>query len=252
MVDEAPAQETKLQQAARKYAEGQYLRLLKEVRDEIQKQSFDASSIAAIFDALEKETDRGLAVLAAAYLDEAVKEIYLKHLNPGVEQGLESLFSPNGPLGGAASRIHLAFALNWIRDKTYRNVRFIQKIRNRFAHSPSIDSFDRPAILSLLNNMDACELDFHNEVVKAGHPLSELTARQRFHIRAVHFTTSVVLEMSSAPRAIRRGLAPHAVLTLEYDDWAELHKNVLAQGYNACLRVITQASAAGRDNNSGP
>lgn len=82
---------------------------------------------------LEKESDRGCALIAAAYLDVVLSRLLRAALvdNKGVAA---DLFGHNGALGTFSSRIDLAYMMGYIGEKVRRDLNLIRKIRNNFAH----------------------------------------------------------------------------------------------------------------------
>jgi len=54
---------------------------------------------------------------------------------------VDELFNGHGPLSTFASRSDCAYALTIIDENLHRDLKFIRKIRNHFAHHPSDTSF---------------------------------------------------------------------------------------------------------------
>ena len=94
---------------------------------------------------LTKETDRGCALYAAAYLDRALSDLLFLSLveNKNVEK---DLFEGTAPLATFSSRIKLAYYLGKISPSMRRDLDLIRKIRNDFAHSAENLSFENEKI----------------------------------------------------------------------------------------------------------
>ena len=97
-------------------------------------------------DTLDAETDRGCALMAAAYLDDQVERL-LRHSLLSDGKSLDDLFGRSGPLSSFSSRIDLCFAMGLLPKLACRDLRLIRRIRNQFAHLATPLSFDDPAIL---------------------------------------------------------------------------------------------------------
>ena len=81
----------------------------------------------------ENESDRSIAMLAAAYLDTALRS--LLEANMRDERKLhDRLFSPTGALGTFSSRISIAYGLGLITKSYYLSLHAIRDVRNAFAH----------------------------------------------------------------------------------------------------------------------
>lgn len=96
---------------------------------------------------LSEETDRGCALMAAAYLDsELAKLIRARLVND--EKLAKDLLEFNGPLGSFSARIDFAYMLGLISSATRSNLHLLRKIRNEFAHVVSNISFKTSEISS--------------------------------------------------------------------------------------------------------
>jgi hypothetical protein len=84
---------------------------------------------------LTAETDRGVALICAAYLGEELRALLEKSLveAPSV---VGKLFEGTGPFATFSSRIDVAFANGLLSDDRRRALHLIRRIRNDFAHDP--------------------------------------------------------------------------------------------------------------------
>lgn len=93
----------------------------------------------------QEESDRACAVLAAAFLDEALKGI-LKAFFIDDSRVVDELLSERGALGNLFGRIEAAFALGLIADVERHDLHIVRKIRNEFAHQVVGLCFESPEI----------------------------------------------------------------------------------------------------------
>lgn len=102
---------------------------------------------------LSRETDRGCALFAAAYLDQALSDLLFLSL---VEhRNVESdLFEGTAPLATFSARIKMAFYLGKISASCRRDLDLIRKIRNDFAHHAKSLSFDSPAVADRCRSLE--------------------------------------------------------------------------------------------------
>ncbi len=96
--------------------------------------------VMAFRSSLDVETDRGVALVCAAYLEEELEKLLRKSF-VNVSKVVDTLFEPSGPLGTFSSKIDLAFAIGSIQAEPHRALRRIRKIRNEFAHQHKARSF---------------------------------------------------------------------------------------------------------------
>lgn len=163
---------------------------------------------------LSSETDRGCALMAAAYLDDQLQELLLQSF---VDDDATStrFFHPNGPLGSFSARIDLAFLLGLISKQALRDLHLIRKIRNEFGHNHRPMSFSAEAVTG------RCRELLHTPL------LSSEPARRRFEnavlgvLAVIHFSTGVAkenrpasppdLDLSEARKAAMRTESERAV-----------------------------------------
>jgi DNA-binding MltR family transcriptional regulator len=96
---------------------------------------------------LSPETDRGCALMAAAYLDAQLEKLLSLHFVDD-RVVVEELLGQSKPLGSFSSRIDMAYVLGFIGPKARRDLHLIRKIRNLFGHDHMPLSFNEPKIAS--------------------------------------------------------------------------------------------------------
>jgi DNA-binding MltR family transcriptional regulator len=119
--------------------------------------------------ALTKETDRGCALYAAAYLDRAISDLLFLSLvaNKNVEK---DLFEGTAPLASFSSRIKLAYYLGKLSPSMRRDLDLIRKIRNDFAHSAENLTFETEKVA---NRCKELQYTYHD---KKQRPRGHFTA----------------------------------------------------------------------------
>jgi DNA-binding MltR family transcriptional regulator len=81
----------------------------------------------------EKESDRGSALIAVAWVDDAL-EACLRSRFRDEKTIVDSLLRQDGPLGSFSSRIKTAYLLGLITASLYSDLERMRGIRNAFAH----------------------------------------------------------------------------------------------------------------------
>lgn len=99
-----------------------------------------------VIDELEHESDRGVAMIAAAYLDTALRTLLESSLAGGQTVADKLFNSPNAPLGTFSSRIAMAYGLGHIGPHYFAALESIREIRNAFAHFRRTLTFEDPEI----------------------------------------------------------------------------------------------------------
>lgn len=91
---------------------------------------------------LEKESDRGCALVAAAYLENQLTELLEGFFITQSKKASSALFGFNGPVGTFSSKIKICFSLGLIPKEIHNGLDVLRKIRNEFAHLHEPLSFD--------------------------------------------------------------------------------------------------------------
>jgi len=98
-----------------------------------------------------KETERGAALTAAAFLDDLLKEIIEAFLIKN-KSGKSLTDGFNAPLGTLSARIAACHAFGLISDEEFQECTLIRNIRNKFAHKMKV-SFDQDPIRGMCSSM---------------------------------------------------------------------------------------------------
>ena len=101
---------------------------------------------------LKAETDRGVVLVVAAFLDEQLEMLLTRHFIDDAKVARE-LLSNNGPLATFSSRIKLAYCLDLMHPEQYSDLQIIRKIRNEFAHSHTPADFSSDRVRDLCANL---------------------------------------------------------------------------------------------------
>ncbi len=103
-----------------------------------------------------RETDRGVALMAAAYLENSIEDLLNKYFIKDISSK-ENPFNKYGFLSSFSSKIDLAYMLGLISNKTKRELNWIRGIRNDFAHSADFKDFDEQTFIDRCNNLSSYE-----------------------------------------------------------------------------------------------
>jgi DNA-binding MltR family transcriptional regulator len=109
-------------------------------------------------ESLSAETDRGCALMAAAYLDHQLVRLFKAVLvqDAAVQQ---QLLQPLGPMGSFSSRIEMAYGIGLLSEVVRRNLRLVRKIRNEFGHVAKPLAFTDGPIADRCRRLDLTPLE---------------------------------------------------------------------------------------------
>ena len=109
--------------------------------------------------ALTSESDRGCALLAASFLDNALSD--LMYVSFVYDKKIEKeLLNGTAPLATFSSRIDMAYYLGKIPKSCRSDLHIIRRIRNQFGHNPEIISFETS---SISDSCKALKFSYHEK-----------------------------------------------------------------------------------------
>lgn len=103
---------------------------------------------------LQRETDRGLALVSASLIDEKLYRTLKAYFCEG-KASEQLLKHGTSPLGTFSARTDACFALGLIDDFEYREIVLVRKIRNEFAHSIHGITFKEEKIAGLCSSLES-------------------------------------------------------------------------------------------------
>jgi mannitol operon repressor len=122
------------------------------------KKDHTTDQVSAILLELNKQTDRGAAIIAAAVIEEILEIVILKRVRPLSNSRYESLFSgPNAVTGTLSAKIAMGFALSLYNEAGFKQLDMIREVRNKFAHRIEAITFEHPEILEIYKRYPATE-----------------------------------------------------------------------------------------------
>lgn len=106
---------------------------------------------------LQKETDRGAALVGAAFLDDTVRAL-IRAAFIAESETADRLFEYPRPLHSFAARMDLAYSMGLIGKAMYQDLGLVREIRNRFAHQHHPAAFDDPVIRDLCGRFQTARI----------------------------------------------------------------------------------------------
>lgn len=107
--------------------------------------------LAALNEQFHDAPDRTIAILGGAYLDGLLTKL-LTGIFKEKEKHAE-LLATGKPLSEYALKVKVAYAFSLITEDQFRDLHTIGRVRNRFAHEFTIESFDSDRVRDLCGNL---------------------------------------------------------------------------------------------------
>jgi hypothetical protein len=101
------------------------------------------SAEQAVIEEIERQTDRGSALVAAAFIENRLRTAIETRLDPKTnKKAITAIFQFSGPLGTFGAKIDLGHALHLYPSAVRDLLHEIRDIRNKFAHRQTPLEFD--------------------------------------------------------------------------------------------------------------
>ena len=139
---------------------------------------------------LETETDRGVALLAVAFLDD-VLDLLLRASFVNDAEAVNRLIGPGRPLESFGSRAHIAYCMGLLGADVYNDINLIREIRNDFAHRQPTN-FEQGDIRLKCNKL-RCVAGMLSE--------NDCSARERFIASVVVIANHLIVQASEKAHA---------------------------------------------------
>jgi mannitol operon repressor len=147
-----------------------------------------SEQIIALSQELNKETERGEVLLAAAYLDYLLGELIATKIvvAPEESKNLGLFEGPTAPLATFSARLRVAYAFGLLSKDEYDDINLIRDIRNKFAHQLTGLSFSADAIAVRCHRLISAKVD--------GEPS---TIRECFSKASIRLMVDIILRIQS-------------------------------------------------------
>ena len=127
-------------------------------------------------------------LVSVSFLDNCLTSLLEQYLiQPKI---INELFA--GPLQGFSNKTKLCYCLSLIDQETFNDLKTIGKIRNNFAHSHLLLSFDDTKIIQECNILKTCDIEYPKELLNNLYTEESVIARQRFVFSVIHIMHKIL------------------------------------------------------------
>jgi mannitol operon repressor len=144
----------------------------------------DEEEFGRLLQAMDTDSDRATAVVAASLLDDTIRSLILSCAKTRVVA--EKLLGTTAPLGTFSARIDAAHAFGFLTDAQATDLHILRRIRNEFAHRLRLLTFGSQKIADLTRNLKSTEEDPRRRFILVATSLSfemELVMQDHLKLR---------------------------------------------------------------------
>lgn len=158
------------------------------------------------------EDVRSLPVLACAFIDDALKEMFRREIPDDTPGGRSELLTGFGPLSNLSQRIKIAYAFGWLSPDILKEVDLLRKIRNDISHNWNVQELDAK-LEQLINDRQHPFEQYIGDGVRLPLNFHEgLMIHDKFRVRLIWILGRLHYEAFLWVPALKQLLAPYKVL----------------------------------------
>jgi len=158
------------------------------------------------------EEARIIPVIAAAYADERLEEMFKREIPDDVPGGRSALMSGFGPLARLSQRIQLAFAFGWLSKDLLVEFDHIRKVRNDLSHKWDIELLERRMKELIEEKQTPIEEQLGDGLRLPENFHSSMQPQDRFRVRAIWMLGRLTYETRLWVPALKADIAPEEAL----------------------------------------
>ena len=152
--------------------------------------------VRELFQLLERETDMGVVLIGAAFLDTTIGTLLSQFF---IQSNTAKDLLEKGILGDFAVRARLAYVLGLISKDAFRDIVSIAEIRNTFAHHHLALSFNSEDVSTICR-----KLQYGSETLKVFDIHEDLILpRTRFTLSVVSLSQRLLLDCLQTKRRVK-------------------------------------------------
>ncbi len=168
--------------------------------------------LSAILKLIAEEEPRTLPVIACAYADDQLKEMFRREIPEGVPGGRGELLSGFGPLSRLSQRVQMAYAFDWLSSDVLIEVDHLRKIRNDVSHKWDMKLLEAKMLQLIEQRQQKIEEYLGDGVRLPENFHVSLQPIQKLRVRLVWLLGRVTYESRLWVPALKENLIPGKVL----------------------------------------
>jgi DNA-binding MltR family transcriptional regulator len=142
----------------------------------------------AMDELVSEASDRAIGIIAASILEARLTEAIQWRLVPDDKQLTQDMFRDGGPFGSLSTKIQLAYLHGVISAEARKDMEYILKIRNRFAHQLLARDFQCDLIKDVCMNLKLVEENVREaDGWSPSRPLAALSDPKSRYLYAINF-----------------------------------------------------------------
>lgn len=199
-------------QVFRNYSRAFELDRAKRFAESVEENPQALADLSAILKLIAEEEPRTLPVIACAFADDQLKEMFRREIPDGVPGGRGELLSGFGPLSRLSQRVQMAYAFNWLSKDVLVEIDHLRKIRNDVSHKWDLKLLEERMSQLIEHRQQKIEEHLGDGVRLPENFHTSLQPIQKLRVRLVWLLGRLTYEAHLWVPALKENLVPHKVL----------------------------------------
>jgi hypothetical protein len=161
---------------------------------------------------LVSESPLSLAVIACAYADDQLKEMFKREMPEGIPGGRNELLNGFGPLSRLSQRIQVAYAFSWLSPDLLTELDRLRRVRNDVSHKWDILQLQSRLAQLIEQGQEPIEQHLGDGVPLPKSFFETLEPVQKFRVRLIWLIGRIHYECLLFVPVLKHRLVPTKVL----------------------------------------
>lgn len=192
------------------------------------------ATLSAVLAHVADEEPRTLAVIACAFADDQLKEMFGREVPDSVPGGRSALLSGFGPLARLSQRIQMAYAFGWLSSDLLTELNHLRTIRNAISHRWDLQLLEAKLSELIGRQQHKIENYLGNGICLPENLAASLDEIQKFRVRLVWLLGRLTYESHLWVPALKQKLSPTKIL------YGSHPPAMLSQVSATCLSITRQ------------
>lgn len=179
---------------------------------QVDNESLELGELERVVAILVKEDPRFLPMIACAYADDELKEMFKREVPDGAPGGKSNLLGRMGPFSDLAKRLQLAYVFRMVTPDLALEFEKLRVARNRLAHTWDISALNEFFVTGPMDTLRGAVEVLHERADWFPGGVGDLSKLQIFRLNLIWLVVRIAYEARYWPRARATRLRPESAL----------------------------------------
>lgn len=185
---------------------------IKQFRDSIKIENYRLGPVESVLDHIKGEGLRFLPVIACAFADDEIEQMFRREILGDVIGGLSTMFNGFGSLSNFSQRLQICHAFGWMSSDLLEEFNKLRKVRNDISHSWDVNKTTKKLQNFILEEMNPIEIQLSDGNHIGSDLWKTLPFELKFRIRIIWMVGRFYYDSHLFPRTVKQRMNPITAL----------------------------------------